>query len=215
MTYYDTELQERVAKLRNEGKDKLPKDWGNKSLEQKCAYLDELLKEILDYDCDFDINVTLQSKGNWCLACVQFTDEGCTMDYEPDYVRCHLVHRDSNVAFDDLPEEYQKYSIHNYGEEVARKMEPVDLAEGGKTFDEALESLFNFGIVLLFYGYECLYCRDDFSDYCEGNDDDEEDDEDEDDFDFNFDDDDDDEDEDDDDEQKKSVNDDDDDNFLS
>ena len=137
------------------------------SNEKKCDYLDKLLKEILEYDSDYDINVTLQSHESYALAFVQFTNEDCICSYEYDYVRCNLVRRDPNVTLADLPKEFQDYANEQFGPEDAEKATAsVELVAGGKSFAEALDGLFK-RIVLLFYGYECLYLKGDYSAYCE------------------------------------------------
>lgn len=162
----------RLEKLKKEGKCNLPDNWGKMSVEEQCEYLNDLLKEILDYDEDFDISVTMQCSSKNTYAFVQFTDEGCTGRYEPHYVRCHLVRRNPNITLSDLPEPFQKWANYEYGEDDAdEETIAVDMYGNGKTISEALEELF-YKIVLLFYGYECLYFWDDYTDYCEENEDD-------------------------------------------
>ena len=169
----------KMEKLRESGKSELPRDWKRMSVEKQCEYLDGLLKEILEYDCDYSINVTLQWHGQGASAFVQFTDLS-TGEYEPDYVRCNLV-RDPNMKLADLPESFQKWAYEFYGEKDLADSETrtVELVGGGGTFTEALEDLFGC-IVLLFYGYECLYFKGDYEEYCRknnGDDDDDSDDE--------------------------------------
>lgn len=162
----------KLKKLMAEGKCNLPDNWKKMSVGEQCEYLDGLLKQILENDEDFDIRVTLQCSSKNTYTFVQFTDEGCTGAYEPSYVRCHLVRRDPNVALADLPEPFQKWAKYEYGEEDAdQETVDVELYSNGKTISEALENLF-YRITLLFYGYECLYCPGDYTDYCEENDDD-------------------------------------------
>lgn len=161
--------KEKLKKLMAEGKCILPDNWKKMSVGKQCEYLDGLLKQILEYDEDFDISVTLQCSSKNTYAFVQFTDEGCTGAYEPHYVRCHLVRRDPNVTLADLPEPFQKWAKYEYGEEDAdQETVDVELYSNGKTISEALENLF-YRIILLFYGYECLYYHGDYTAYCEEN----------------------------------------------
>lgn len=164
----------KLEAFRNSGKNELPADWRKMPIEEQCGYLDGLLKEILEYDCDYSINVTLQWHGSGASAFVQFSDLSTSED-EPDYVRCNLV-RDPNMKLADLPESFQKWAYEFYGEQDLAESETraVELVGGGGTFTEALEDLFT-RIVLLFYGYECLYFKGDFEEFCRKNNGDDED----------------------------------------
>jgi len=173
----------KLEAFRNSGKNELPADWGKMPIEEQCGYLDGLLKAILDYDCDYSINVTLQWHGNGASAFVQFSDN-TTCEYEPDYVRCNLVRRAPQLTLADMPESFKKWAYEFYGEEDVAESETqsVELVGSGETFSEAMEALFE-RIVLLFYGYECLYLKGDYEEYCrkqdgDGDDDDEWDDDD-------------------------------------
>jgi len=169
-----SEQTAKLEKLKQQGKCKLPDNWGKMSVGEQCEYLNDLLKEILEYDEDFDISVTMQCTSKNTYAFVQYTDEGCTGQYEPNYVRCHVVRRDPDVTLTDLPEPFQKWANHEFGEEDADKETiALDMYGNGRTISEALEELF-YKIVLLFYGYECLYFEDDYTLYCTENEEDEE-----------------------------------------
>lgn len=140
-------------------------------VEKQCEYLDSLLNEILEYNHDdYRIHVTQQWEGQGASSFVQSTDI-IGVNYETDYVGCNLVRRDPDMKLADLPEAFKKWAYEFYGEEDVADSEnrAVELVGGGSTFTEALEDLFC-RIILLYYGYECLYTMGAYEEYCENND---------------------------------------------
>lgn len=76
--------------------EKLPGNWNTLSMEEKYNLVNEKLHKLADIDCDWDVDIKLQSggSGNGCCSCIEWTDWSSVLDEEDaSFKPCKFVRK--------------------------------------------------------------------------------------------------------------------------
>ena len=138
-------------------------------MEEKYNLVNEKLHKLADIDCDWDVDIKLQSggSGNGCCSCIEWTDWSSVLDEEDtSFKPCKFVRKKpvtfGKVVLADFPPELQK----ELKEEDWSDNEDGDIPNifdsrlEGKDWTDCLEKTF-VRLELLKLGYEiCWECKE-------------------------------------------------------
>ena len=149
--------------------EKLPENWNTLSMEEKYNLVNEKLHKLADIDCDWDVDIKLQSggSGNGCCSYIEWTDWSCVLDEEDaSFKPCKFVRKKpvtfGKVVLADFPPELQKeLKEEDWSDNDDGDIPNIfDSRLEGKDWTDCLEKTF-VRLELLKLGYEiCWECKE-------------------------------------------------------
>ena len=100
--------------------EKLPENWNTLSLEEKYKLVNEKLHKLVDIDCDWDVDIKLQSfRGDGFYSYIEWSDAGCVLDDDDArYKPCQFVRKE--------PVEFGKIVLANFTPELQEELKDED-----------------------------------------------------------------------------------------
>ena len=149
--------------------ERLPANWNTLSLEEKYDLVNEKLHKLADIDCDWCIDIKLESRGSGhgCDSYIEWTDSGCVLDdADARYRPCQFARKEpvefGKIVLTDFPAELQEELKDEdwTGEDDGDIPNIFNSRVEGKNWTECLEKTF-IRLELLKLGYEmCWECAE-------------------------------------------------------
>jgi hypothetical protein len=143
----------------------LPANWSELPLEAKYDFVNKKLHKLADIDCDWAIDIKLQSGGNGknYSSYIEWTDSGCVLDSDySSYKHCQFVRTKpillEDFSLSDFPQEIQnEFKDEDWSGEYDYDIPNIfDSAVSGKNWTECLEKIF-YRLELLKIGYKMCW----------------------------------------------------------